>query len=257
MPRVRFACLLALPAAARGLVTLSDPHVDQVHSVPKLHGHTSNVHPFNANSDREWYVEARWAKGKAHKPQDGEITVQPEHVPVPKPVQREATSSSPKMLSGNTGYKGKTKDSKSSKKSKEGKAKKAGVEKLEADVEEVEEVDTAKVSITDENADLEELKEKPHTVGKVASDADEKDAKDKKDKKESKAKYTRPKQNLRNYHPKKEEKSYALPKPDGHTSLVHPTKGNTDREWYTENRWKKGREYKPQDGVITELPKHA
>lgn len=51
--------------------------------------------------------------------------------------------------------------------------------------------------------------------------------------------------------------SHAVPKPCGHTSMVHPLNANRDREWYTEYRWKSGTQYKPQDGAITEKPKSA
>merc|ERR1719191_278992 len=50
---------------------------------------------------------------------------------------------------------------------------------------------------------------------------------------------------------------YSLPKPCGHTSNVHPTNSNGDRDWYTEYRWEPGTEYQPQDGPITEQPKPA
>jgi len=50
------------------------------------------------------------------------------------------------------------------------------------------------------------------------------------------------------------EPKYAVPKPCGHTSQVHPYNWNGDREWYTEYRWQKGSEYKVQDGPITEKP---
>merc|ERR1711924_121393 len=36
-----------------------------------------------------------------------------------------------------------------------------------------------------------------------------------------------------------------------------PHASNTDREWYTEYRWKKGQEYKQQNGAITDKPKFA
>merc|ERR1719253_1992692 len=47
----------------------------------------------------------------------------------------------------------------------------------------------------------------------------------------------------------------ALPPPCGHTAQVSPSHPNGDREWYVDGA-AFGRKYKPQDGEITELPKH-
>lgn len=53
------------------------------------------------------------------------------------------------------------------------------------------------------------------------------------------------------------QEPYAVPKPCGHTAMVHPFNSDRDREWHTEYRWKPGSEYVPQDGAITEKPKSA
>jgi len=101
-PGASLAFLIVAAFAGQSQAT-EPPQKEEKLSVPPPHGHTSHVHPYNANRDREWYVEARWGKGDQYKAQDGEITVLPSHAPVPAPPPPPVAGPA-EALPGNTGY---------------------------------------------------------------------------------------------------------------------------------------------------------
>lgn len=203
--------------------------------LPEPYGHTANIAPHAPNTDREWYTEYRWKKGQEYKPQDGIITNKPVFAPVPKPTPAPKKKFLRQPLN---------------KKPKE-----------EPKPEEPKK--TTKVKVEEKHAKL--PKEKPEAAEPAAVKAkkEEKEPKKKPEKaaaeKEVEAK---PKKSKKAVTPpgvgapekKPPEPRYAVPKPCGHTSQVHPYNWKNDREWYTEYRWKEGSEYKIQDGPITEKP---
>lgn len=228
-------CLLAMLATA-GATQPQPTLISTKRSVPEPYGHTAQISPLNANRDREWYTEYRWNKGQEYKPQDGAITTKPKHAPTPKPVEPKKVSSSGKVLNKKPVRKAEktvASPSPNSTKAKPtittgdwtpvgGDAKKVDVDAKEVSWEPTPN-STAK-PIKEKEVDLDSKKAvRPPGVGVGVA--------------------------------VKKEPSYAVPKPCGHTSQVHPYNGNSDREWYIEYRWKKGTEYKPQDGPITEKPK--
>jgi len=215
----------------------------QNRGLPEPYGHTAQVSPHLPNADREWYTEYRWKKGQEYKPQDGAITTLPKHVPVPQPVVKEKRpepsskmlNKKPKQVSGTNATSETVKSPKAVEKKVAEPAPKAP-EPVEKKVAEPAKAIKAKY---------------PSGSPKAKKDAVEKEAPKKKAKdKAAPAKKKKPKKVWTN-------ERYALPKPCGHTSNVHPTNSNKDREWYTEYRWQPGTEYKPQDGAITEMPQPA
>lgn len=216
----------------------SQPQRNEELSTPKLWGHTSNVAPHNPNRDREWYTEARWDKGDAYEPQDGAITVLPKHVAPPPAPAPKSGGAAGGMLNGRDGS-----GARQGKGSRPGEGLK-DLERDEQDVERAAEVSDRDGSGTGASGE-----------GSLGSHTDGHDNPEGSDASGEKG-YRSPKQNLRNYHKKPPEEKLAVPKPYGHTSMVHPFNGDRDREWYTEARWGPGQEYKPQDGPITELPRH-
>lgn len=210
-------------------------------SLPEPYGHTAQISPHLPNHDREWYTEYRWKKGQGYKPQDGVITTQPQHAPIPKPpVEEKRTEKSNGMLNKKPVH---VKDDYSEKGAKNNTSVKT--KKIKKDIDPV--------------ASDPKIKTKTTESEKVADawpdEKPKKDAPKKKPEEEEKKAKAPPKKKK----PKKvwKDERYALPKPCGHTSNVHPTNANRDREWYTEYRWEPGTEYKPQDGAITEIPKPA
>lgn len=241
MTPARLACALAGLLATGAAAALR--------AAPVPYGHTSQVHPTNANHDREWYVEARWKKGSAYKPQDGPITANPIHAPPPPapaapihPVRSNAT----RMINDRP---------------KRSKVKKAAVDAKKVNV-------TAEAEQVQKEMDAEAKSEaaaKAEVQAKMdaAMKADNATLNNASVAQAEQVAANNTIVNIKSIRKDlrrktfKEEPRYAQPKPPGHTSQVHPTNGNRDRRWYVEARWKPGQEYKAQDGEITEKPKHA
>lgn len=214
--------------------------------LPEPYGHTAQVSPHLPNQDREWYTEYRWSSDKKYKPQDGAITTQPKHAPVPKPVveEKKPKEKSNGMLNKKPVHvKDDYSEDDDAKNSTKVSTKKKKVKtETEAESPKVKAKSTDAKEIEAEWPEGEPKKKDP--TKKPAPDASKK-AKAPVEKKKKK--------------PKKvwKDERYALPEPCGHTANVHPTHSNKDREWYTEYRWQPGSEYKPQDGAITDPPKPA
>lgn len=209
-------------------VSLGAPVEDQVHSKPKPYGHTSLTHPTNAARDREWYVEARWKQGGQYPVQDGPITEKPAHAPTPPDYDgRQYVRRSFRKLN-NPGHK-------ESADATNGTSVQAAAP--------VESFGNGSSQATAEPAGAVDSFGSGNQSAVASSSADDNSAKGN--------------SSLRLGDRTVPEVKYAVPKPHGHTSMVHPYHGNRDREWYVEARWKPGTEYKPQDGVITEHPQHA
>lgn len=205
-------------------------------SLPEPYGHTANIAPHAPNTDREWYTEYRWKKGQEYKPQDGVITEKPEFAPVPKPTPAPKKKFLRKPLN-----KKPVREEEAPKKKKPKQTKKVEENHAKLPKEKPEKAEPAAV----EAAKKKEQKPKEPEKKPV------KEAKEVEPKEKKKA-VTPP--GVGGPVPKPPEPKYAVPKPCGHTSQVHPYNWNNDREWYTEYRWKKGSEYKIQDGPITEKP---
>jgi len=222
-----------------GLLLLQAPLFTTAHillakkSIPEPYGHTANIAPHAPNTDREWYTEYRWKKGQEYKPQDGVITEKPKFAPVPKPTPAPKKKFLRKPL--NKKPVRKEEPEKKPKQTKEVEEKHAKLPKMKPEKAEPEAVEAAKVK---EEIPKEPKKTKKEPVKEVDVD--------------SKKAVTPP--GVGAPVKKPPEPKYAVPKPCGHTSQVHPYNWNNDREWYTEYRWKKGSEYKIQDGPITEKP---
>lgn len=198
-------------------------------SLPEPYGHTANIAPHAPNTDREWYTEYRWKKSLAYKPQDGAITDKPKFAPVPKPTATPKKKFLRKPLNKKEEKEAKTTPTPtSSRKKYDTEQKHAKLPKMKP-----------------EKAEKEEVKE-PKKEKMVVKDTK------KKAKEADKA--VRPPGVGPTPEKKPTEPRYAVPKPCGHTSQVHPYNWNNDKEWYTEYRWKRGSEYKIQDGPITEKP---
>jgi len=240
-PAASLAFLIVAALAGQSQAT-EPPQKEEKLSVPVPHGHTSHVHPYNANRDREWYVEARWGKGDQYKAQDGEITVSPSHAPVPAPPPPPVAGPA-EALPGNTGYKAKKVS-----KALEGNRKQKDLRKMKEDTEAGKAVKSGDAEQLDGVAADGKNKTGNHTDGHGNPDGNHTGVEE--------SSYKGPKQNLDHY-PNKPEVTYAVPVPHGHTSHVNPANPNNDREWYVEARWKPEDYYKPQDGAITALPKHA
>jgi len=211
--------------------------------LPEPYGHTAQISPHLPNNDREWYTEYRWKNGQEYKPQDGVITTLPKHVPVPKqPVVEEKREKPSGMLNKKPKHQG---------------GSNATVVKKDTT--------TTSAKKVAEAAPVASSKGKKSSNGTEAKAINAKYPAAKADKKDVVKKAAEPAKKKAKAPPKKKKKAkkvwtderYSLPKPCGHTSNVHPTNSNRDREWYTEYRWQPGTEYKPQDGAITEVPKPA
>lgn len=230
------------------LCAIAPTQASQTQGLPEPYGHTANVSPHLPNQDREWYTEYRWKGSQKYTAQDGAITTQPKHAPIPEPEKArrrdaEAKRNEPVKTLNNKGHvEGDKKTTASDKTTKSAK----GV------------VSGGKI------ADKSPGSGPDSTPAEVAAKTKkDKAAKDKADKDKAPAekakKVTAQKPATKKKKAKKvwKDERYALPEPCGHTANVHPTNSNKDREWYTEYRWSAGTEYKPQDGAITEDPKPA
>lgn len=194
-------------------------------SLPEPYGHTAQISPHQPNSDREWYEEYRWKPGHEYKAQDGKITVKPEHAPIPK--------TTPTFKRGKPLNKKPNRtvdvESNETKAKVVYKAPNATIKNTTVPAKPLEEIPCPSNSTKDSNGTCVKIvkaqpnKPEPVPVAQAV----------------------------------KTEPSYVVPKPCGHTSMVHPFNSNHDREWYTEYRWKPEDHYKPQDGPITEKPKTA
>jgi len=201
-------------------------------ALPEPYGHTANIAPHAPNADREWYTEYRWKKGQEYKPQDGVITALPKFAPVPKPTAAPKKKFVPKPLN-----------------------------KKPAPEPEPKKPTKTDVKVEEKHAKLKKQKPEPEPAA-VEEEPAKKEAKPtKKAAKEEAEVKLKPEAKKAVKPPgvggpvkKPPEPKYAVPKPCGHTSQVHPYNWNGDREWYTEYRWQKGSEYKVQDGPITEKP---
>lgn len=220
--------LLAVEASGRG----PPQHQDEVYSSAKPYGHTSHVHPYHASRDRQWYVEARWQPGQAYAPQDGPITNLPAHAPVPENYDAQADRPLPKRRR-RLMNKPKVRAAEEAAANQTNKTARAAHADMKVPKFNVSKGNGSAVDAAASQANLTGIDKADMPHGKLVK--------------------------LKNPRrvPVKQEPKYAVPKPDGHTSQVHPFHGNRDREWYVEGRWKPGTEYKPQDGPITENPKHA
>jgi len=226
------------------LCAIAPTQASRIESLPEPYGHTANVSPHLPNQDREWYTEYRFKGNQKYKPQDGVITTQPMHAPIPKKevVAKKSDSESERKV--------KVLNSKP-KHAKEGAKKTVASNKTAAD------------GTKDQSKKI--PGPVPTKISAGSGKAKDEGGKKKADKEvaaanEEKAKQvTAPKPAKKKTNPKKvwKDERYAVPEPCGHTANVHPTNSNRDREWYTEYRWQAGTEYKPQDGAITEVPKPA
>lgn len=225
--RVVGLALLAYAAAEAPKATL----ISSKKYLPEPYGHTANVSPHAPNRDREWYTEYRWKQGK-YQPQDGPVTTLPKHAPVPPPakdVTKEKFGGVLNKKPERSSTKDEDKDAATAKQADYqkgtagGAGSATGADKVKWDDKAN---DKSKAEQASKDVDLDSKNAvRPPGVGGATTAV-------------------------------KQEPSYAVPPPCGHTSQVHPFHPNQDREWYTENRWKPGTEYKPQDGPITEKPKH-
>lgn len=201
-------------------------------SLPEPYGHTAQVSPHAPNRDREWYTEYRWKDGTQYKPQDGSITTKPKHAPIPKQIHEEKKEQWGKPLNKEP-QKASTSDSNATK-----------VEVTGAAGAPLADKDKGKGGSNSSNPTIVKSSSPTTNSTKVGNGTS--------------AEIVKSSQGLTGTpEAVKKEPTYAVPKPCGHTSQVHPFHSNTDREWYTEYRWKPGTEYKAQDGVITEKPKPA
>lgn len=247
------AAAAAVGVACAGAV--SPPEVkDDVERLPSPYGHTSQIHPYNANRDREWYTEYRWKKGP-YPVQDGEITDKPQHAPVPTDYVDEVEQSrklnrqrNARKLN-NKGYRGPPLESLSNA-TNSSKAAKAGAGVKGA---------SAGAAGTAGGADAAKATMKKAAATDAAAPGSAKAAAGATNATAAKAASAeattrkRKKQNLKGRKEVIPEIHYSIPKRPGHTSQTSPAIGDKDREWYTEYRWKKG-PYPVQDGVITEKP---
>lgn len=240
------ACLLLKLAMARAvpqpaaLVAKSQPQaalISAKRAVPEPYGHTAQISPLLPNTDREWYTEYRWQKGQEYKPQDGVITTKPKHAPTPKPIEEKKSKSFGKPLNKKPVRKPEQAVA-SSNSTKTAKPEPAGKVPNWNPADDAKKVDAKEVSWQPSPSPA-----KPNKGDGKDVDLDSKKA-------------VRP-PGVGTAADVKPEPKYAVPKPCGHTSMVHPYNANSDREWYIEYRWKPGTEYKPQDGPITEKPKAA
>lgn len=197
------------------------------------YGHTANIAPHAANTDREWYTEYRWSKGTEYQAQDGAITVKPEHAPVPKPKPPPQKKFLRQPLNKKPVREPEEEEPKKAAKKVKVEEKHAKVKKEKLEAEPVEEKKKKKEK--EPKAEPAEVEKKKKKKPKVTKKAVKPPGVGKPVKKPA-------------------EPRYAVPKPCGHTAQVHPYNWNNDREWYTEYRWQKGSEYKIQDGPITEKP---
>eukprot|EP00746_Dinoflagellata_sp_MGD_P115673 gnl/MRDRNA2_/MRDRNA2_51708_c0_seq1.p1 gnl/MRDRNA2_/MRDRNA2_51708_c0~~gnl/MRDRNA2_/MRDRNA2_51708_c0_seq1.p1 ORF type:complete len:246 (+),score=48.25 gnl/MRDRNA2_/MRDRNA2_51708_c0_seq1:79-816(+) len=202
--------------------------------LPEPYGHTAQISPHNPNSDREWYTEYRWTDGAKYKPQDGPITTQPKHAPIPKHTAEEKTEQWGKPLN----KKPEQSSASSSNSTKTG--------AVAADTAPSADKGKAKGGSNSSNSTIIKSSAPTNATSKGTNGTDLNPVKGSVGPGNATWEKAEPK-----------EPSYAVAKPCGHTSQVHPYHGNRDREWYTEYRWKPGTEYKPQDGSITEKPKPA
>jgi len=232
-----FLTSIVLLLLQESLSAVASPALLTKKSIPEPYGHTANISPHAPNTDREWYTEYRWKNGQEYKPQDGVITEKPKFAPVPKPTPAPKKKFLRKPLNKKPVHddKPKPKPKKTNAKVEEKHAK-LPKEKPEKEPE------PEPAAVKEEP----EKKPKPAAKKKLAKEAVAKE------KKNSTKAVTPP--GVGGPVKKPPEPKYAVPKPCGHTSQVHPYNWNNDREWYTEYRWKKGSEYKIQDGPITEKP---
>lgn len=213
----------------------------QSNGLPEPYGHTAQVSPHLPNADREWYTEYRWSKGQEYQPQDGVITTQPVHAPIPEAKVKE--------IKGERDTKVLNKKPKALNKKK---AQSGGYSKN----------DTSSANWKPKNPAKDKAKEGEDEESKAIKASYDEAEKHKKVKEAAAAKEKNTKKKAAATKKKKAKKvwknePHSLPKPCGHTSMVHPTNSNRDREWYTEYRWQPGTEYKVQDGEITDQPKPA
>lgn len=209
-------------------------------SLPEPYGHTAQISPHLPNKDREWYTEYRWKDGTEYKPQDGPITTQPKHAPIPKHIEEEKTEQWGKPLNKKP-EQSSASDSNSTTKVN---STKVGVVGGAPFGDKDEDNDKGKGGSNSSNSSIVKSMSPANATSKTTNGTSA-DAVTTSEGFDGASK-AEPK-----------EPSYAVAKPCGHTSQVHPFHGNRDREWYTEYRWKPGTEYKPQDGAITEKPKPA
>jgi len=231
------------------LCAIAPTQAAQTQGLPEPYGHTANVSPHLPNQDREWYTEYRWKGNQKYQAQDGAITTQPVHAPIPEPEKarrREAAAkrNEPVKTLNNKGHVesgDKTTTATDKKGTKSGGSISSGKD-----------ASKSPGSGPDSTPDAVAAAKAKKQAGKKKSDKDKADA--------EKAKQAAAQKSAKNKKKAKKvwkDERYALPEPCGHTANVHPTNSNRDREWYTEYRWHAGTEYKPQDGAITEDPKPA
>jgi hypothetical protein len=214
--------------------------------LPEPYGHTAQVSPHLPNEDREWYTEYRWKDGQEYEPQDGVITTQPKHAPVPEHVAEErrkersikVMNKKPKALNTKKNHTGGPNQASTSSAKWTPKAAATG-SKNEAP------------SNTGSTGSKPIQAKYPDQATKKAAAKKTKDATTKKHGSKSKGMKKKPAKKVW------VDDVHSQPKPCGHTSMVHPTNSNRDREWYTEYRWQPGTQYEAQDGPITEQPKPA
>lgn len=211
-----------------GLCAWVPAQASRLHSnlLPEPYGHTANVSPHNANSDREWYTEYRWKKGQQYGVQDGAITTQPRHAPIPEHILEKRRAELEERL------RNKVQDS-SSQKSNQTSTSGAKWEGASGS--------NAKTT----NSTASEVVQAKHPAAEGGKEIP-KPAQPLQPAQPVQTKVKAPISDIR-----------SLPKPCGHTSMVHPTNSNRDRKWYTEYRWQPGNEYEAQDGAITEQPQPA
>lgn len=228
-------------------------------SSPKPYGHTSKVHPFNANRDREWYTESRWGSGDHYEVQEGPITARPDRAPPrsahfvkTSPVKPKAKR--PRFPDGITDEHPRGTPSRVHRRDE-------GIDGRQPEVAAWGRGIDNTVDTIDENLDT--LDENLQSIGvdtplasaapanaQQAGSSDDSDS----------APISRPSSETTSSSPATPAApgtKFALPKAAGHTSLVHPTKGDSDREWYVEGRmWGEGPR-RVTDGPITDLPVHG
>lgn len=218
------ACALAQLLAAVAL---------QWEAAPKPYGHTSKVHPFKANHDREWYTEGRqWNNGTEYKPQDGDVSVPPVHEKPPP------TQPPPTLGRAKGGMLNKPVNRTAQKAAKAAKGRNVTMAKLASEAK----METAGRSAVQAR------------MAKVAAAADNPPRVNRTRHSHRVPKKQVIRKNRRELPP--QEIHYAQPKLEGHTSKVHPSKGKHDQKWWVEARWNRS-EYEAQDGPITDQPQHV
>lgn len=210
---------------------------NEVHSIAKPHGHTSQVSPHRGAHDREWYVEARWKTGP-YPVQDGVITEKPQHVPAPVKQPEERTTRQAGRMLRNKGHQPAAEGRATA---EEGRATAASHGTIRPAGRGA--ATTGGEAVGAEAASHHEAGRGDKPVAESA--ALNGDAEATKAKKQHKLKGRRTQT--------REDTKLSLGKPHGHTSQVSPHKGASDVEWHVEARWKSG-PYPVQDGVITDKP---